>query len=192
MITIIDKDNPPQVSINYTLERGLSPWHENAFPDELKDYAPDKTTPRREGWFVVDWCGNQIGFILDGVKLCPLEEKEMFKRKIETINENTTIYVLDGPGAGGACHEYKITPLSGKNTVHIHFQNGPIQENGVNGVQQEDLLIVVIDRLESFQKGQFACKENEIALIKCQEALMWLNKRTQDRKSRQVEGTNKI
>jgi hypothetical protein len=105
------------------------------------------------------------------------------------------IEVRDEPGQGGACHEYCITtePLgTGVRgfPCHIAFQNGPIKEFGVNGITQEALLAIVIDRLRSFQSGAFCCRENAIALTKCEEALMWLQKRTRDRLARGVEGTN--
>lgn len=74
----------------------------------------------------------------------------------------------------------------------IGFQNGPIKESGVNGVTQEALLAVVIDRLRSFQAGPFSCRENAIALTHCEEALMWLQRRTVARIKRGVEGTNKL
>jgi hypothetical protein len=72
----------------------------------------------------------------------------------------------------------------------IHFQEGPIKECGVNGVANEDLINMVICRLEGFQKSEFACKENEQAINKLSEALMWLRKRTNDREARGVEGTH--
>jgi hypothetical protein len=72
----------------------------------------------------------------------------------------------------------------------IHFQEGPIKERGVNGVANEDLINMVICRLEGFQKSEFACKENEQAINKLSEALMWLRKRTNDREARGVEGTH--
>jgi hypothetical protein len=74
--------------------------------------------------------------------------------------------------------------------VDIRFQNGPINEHGVNGISQEALLAVVIDRLRSFQAGPYACRENATALTKCEEALMWLKLRTQRRIDRGVEGTS--
>lgn len=108
----------------------------------------------------------------------------------------TQVVCTDEPGAGGACHNYKIEPvmpisydddvLFGK----VIFQNGPINEHGVNGCHQEDLLAIVIDRLQCFQKGEYACRENAIALTHIEEALMWLRKRTQDRIDRGVEGTS--
>jgi len=110
----------------------------------------------------------------------------------------TKVICLDEPGNGGACHSYAVV---GADVVEIEqgkeyksfavvaFQDGPIKESGVNGCHQEDLLSVVIDRLQCFQKGEYACRENAIALTKIEEAMMWLRKRTQDRIDRGVEGT---
>jgi hypothetical protein len=75
-------------------------------------------------------------------------------------------------------------------TCLICFQNGPIKEAGVNGITQEALLTVVIDRLRSLQAGPFSCRENAIALTHIEEALMWLQRRTVARIKRGVEGTN--
>lgn len=72
----------------------------------------------------------------------------------------------------------------------IHFQNGPIKESGVNGITQEALLAITIDRLRSFQNGLYKCRENAIALTHCEEALMWLQRRTVERIKRGVEGTH--
>jgi hypothetical protein len=76
--------------------------------------------------------------------------------------------------------------------AEIHFQEGPIKECGVNGVCNEDLIAMVIRRLEGFQDSPFRCRENAVAITKLEEALMWLRKRTMDREARGVEGTHKI
>ena len=60
----------------------------------------------------------------------------------------------------------------------------------MNGISQEALLAILIDRLRGFQSGQYACRENAIALTKLEEATMWLQKRTLDRVRRGVEGTS--
>uniref|UniRef100_A0A6M3J7T5 Putative structural protein n=1 Tax=viral metagenome TaxID=1070528 RepID=A0A6M3J7T5_9ZZZZ len=107
----------------------------------------------------------------------------------------TRVVVLDEPGQGNACHEYKVTTVDGDQNPpfgKISFQNGPIGEVGVNGLHQEDLLAIVIDRLQSFQKGDFRCRENAIALTKIEEAMLWLNKRTAERQKQGVEGTNVV
>jgi hypothetical protein len=51
-------------------ERGLDPWHEDAFPDEFKDVAQNHGE-RKEGWFLLDGFDNPICFIPDGT---PVEE----------------------------------------------------------------------------------------------------------------------
>ena len=114
---------------------------------------------------------------------------------VNGLNEQLEITVLDAPGHGGACHEYQIVPV-GEAITHcrpcfIHFQNGPIKEHGVNGISNEALLAVLIDRLEGFQSDQFACHDNQMALDHLQSARLWLHKRTLDRVARGVEGRNK-
>lgn len=140
--------------------------------------------------------------------------REITSHKVNGLNEALTIMVTDEPGAGGANHEYAITfrdeklggmersPISerhGRNCI-ISFQNGPIGETGVNGISQaarqvlteEALLAIVADRLQSFQAGPYACRENAIALTKVQEAMHWLHHRTRERMQRGVEGTSTI
>jgi hypothetical protein len=73
----------------------------------------------------------------------------------------------------------------------IHFHSGPIH-NGVNGVMNEDLLHMVKVRLEYFQESQFRCDENGEALEHVKAAIEVLSKRSQERKSRGVEGTHAI
>lgn len=118
--------------------------------------------------------------------------------KVNGLNEAIEILVMDEPGQGGACHHYLIQPRTlpsdhpegAINPITIKFQNGPIKVAGVNGTSQEALLAVVIDRLRSFQAGPFSCRDNAVALTKLEESLMWLQKRTRDRMTRGVEGTN--
>ncbi len=46
----------------------------------------------------------------------------------------------------------------------INFQEGPIKEVGINGLTNEDLIVMVIERLEGFQNSEFACADNADAL----------------------------
>lgn len=74
--------------------------------------------------------------------------------------------------------------------VKINYQEGPRNVAGsIAGVLDEDLLTIVKERMETFQKGEYACKENEMVLQKVEEAIMWSRKRTEDRKQRGVLGT---
>lgn len=124
--------------------------------------------------------------------------REITSHRVNGLNKALLINVLDQPGQGNACHEYQIIRDTHGNgdeydqveLCNIKFQNGPILEAGVNGISGEALLAIVEDRLIGFQSGQFACRENAIALTKIQEAMMWLYKRTRDRMARGVEGTS--
>ena len=123
--------------------------------------------------------------------------REITSHKVNGLNEALDVKVLDDPGHGNANHEYVIEYNEATEGAivlpvahRISFQNGPIQEHGVNGISNEVLLAIVEDRLLGFQSGQYACHENALALTKLQEAMMWLQKRTRDRVSRGVEGTS--
>jgi hypothetical protein len=111
-------------------------------------------------------------------------------RKLEIGSERfTTIYAFDEPGMGGASHEYNIIRKDSSDTVtSIKFQKGPVKESVANGCFNEDLIAIAIDRLRGFQSGDFPCRENALALTRLEEALHWLDQRTQDRQRRGVEG----
>lgn len=106
---------------------------------------------------------------------------------VNPVNDGLKITVVDAPGAGHASFEYQIAVPNGP-LCRISFQNGTIAEHGINGVTQEALLAVVMDRLRSFQKGPFSCKENACALTHVEEAMHWLQQRTIARMRRGVEG----
>ena len=116
-------------------------------------------------------------------------------RKLNTIQKReklNLVHAVDEVGPGGANHEYEIRAYEGAFMVgHIQMQKGPRNEAGsVNGVLDTDLLEIVRDRLKGFQSGEFATEYNAQALLHVEEALMWLNRRVEDRIERQVLGTN--
>lgn len=59
-----------------------------------------------------------------------------------------------------------------------------------NGTTNEEVLRALIDRLQ-FLQAKATCRENALAITKLEEALMWLERRTADRKARGVEGTDR-
>ena len=90
-----------------------------------------------------------------------------------------------------APHNYEVRSSDfGELLNIIHFQEGPIDEVGINGVMNENLIVMVMDRLEHFQDSEYACEENELALKHLDLALEAMNKRTIDRIDRGVEGTH--
>lgn len=109
--------------------------------------------------------------------------------KVNPANDVIEVEVLDAPGSGGACHEYAATLPNGR-VFNIDFQNGPIGEVGVNGLTHEVLLAILIDRMEAFQAGPYACRENRHALNNLRDAQEWMAERTRARMDRGVEGTH--
>ena len=104
------------------------------------------------------------------------------KQKYKAIN----LIKYDKP-AGGS---FKATG------VEIHWQDGPLREQGSdepaepNGAFVETVIEAARQRLEFYQGMQFSCRENALAITKLEEALHWLNARTQRRIEQGVEGTH--
>jgi len=73
--------------------------------------------------------------------------------------------------------------------ISFKIQEGPIKENGVNGCQVTDMLEIATDIIRQLNE-KFPCRENAMTITKLEEALMWQEKRTQDRLLRNVEGIN--
>ncbi len=65
---------------------------------------------------------------------------------------------------------------SSDNTLlaHLEFHSGSFSPNELNGILNEDLLVILINRIESFQKSKMKCRENEAALQHLYEAMFWL------------------
>ena len=117
-------------------------------------------------------------------------------KKLSTIQKRENlnkIWSIDDEGPGGAHHLYAIYENGKENKIaEIKFQKGPRNEkDSQHGIIDSDLLEIIRDRLKSFQAGPFSSKENEHALTHIEEALMWLNKRVEDRIERNVLGKNK-
>lgn len=106
-----------------------------------------------------------------------------------TSTVNTEVQVLC-PG-----HKYYLPNFDNPvyATVIQFIEKEPIEEGSselkvVNdGITNEQLLEVLADRIDFLNK-KFPCRENSIALTHIETALLWLNKRTSDRKKRGVEG----
>jgi len=73
----------------------------------------------------------------------------------------------------------------------INFQDGPVKEIGINGIQNEPLIAILIDRI-TMLNTLFPCPENLLALKHLGEALEALEFRTKNRIARGVEDQNII
>lgn len=124
-------------------------------------------------------------------------EKLITIQKREKLND---VYAVDEVGPGGANHEYIIVKSDcnvedgyvddNKLMCGIQLQCGPRKdENATNGVIDSDLLEIVRHRLQCFQAGPFATEYNAKALEHLEIALMYMNRRVEDRIERNVLGT---
>lgn len=72
----------------------------------------------------------------------------------------------------GAHHAYRIEVRAFENpknaepvlTVDLPFQDGGLEEVGANGITEQALLAIVLDRLRGFNTGPFSSRENSIAI----------------------------
>lgn len=71
----------------------------------------------------------------------------------------------------------------------LHFQNGPIKQVGVNGINTEATLAALIHRTKMLDE-KFPCDENKMAIVMMEAALVQFQARTKDRQRRGVEGQN--
>ena len=80
--------------------------------------------------------------------------------------------------------------------LSINWQNGPLGRDAEriepNGAFVETVIAAALQRIEYYQSTKFKCRENALAITKLEEALHWLNHRTQARETRQVEGTHAV
>lgn len=94
-------------------------------------------------------------------------------------------------------HKYQLTNFEDKNSFQViqFIEKTPTAEGSTelktvnDGTTNEELLEVLLDRL-NFLQAKFPCRENALAITNAEQALMWLNRRTQNRVRRGVEGTN--
>jgi hypothetical protein len=129
--------------------------------------------------------------------------RELNGHKVNPANDRLIVCALDEPGSGNASHAYLISGFDSTTNPSspdveiadaclVLFQNGPINEVGVNGVTHEALLAVLCDRLRGFQGGAYASSDNAEALACLERAQVALQRRTKARMARGVEGTHVV
>ena len=120
---------------------------------------------------------------------------------IQLEDEHTVVIATDDSGPGGACHSYVVykkadweaSPKDGTGLPVplgvVNFQKGALLEVGdLNGCFNEDLLVMVLDRLIAFANGPYPCRETSIARTKVEEALHAMKQRKVERTRRGVMG----
>lgn len=121
-----------------------------------------------------------------------MKEVNFLVKHPDYTNEYTNVF-SESPSEMqyNAPHHFHVKDAkTGKILSEVNFQEGPIKEVGVNGVCNEDLLLMVHARLDSFQHSEYACDENEEAISHIEAAVKALRSRTNRRKAAGIEGTS--
>lgn len=91
-------------------------------------------------------------------------------------------------------HKYELASFEGGAPQTLQFiEKVPVAEGSTelktvnDGTTNEEVLTVILDRLNVLNK-KFPCRENALAITQIEQGLMWLNRRTELRKQRGVEG----
>lgn len=107
------------------------------------------------------------------------------------IGNGTRCYMIVKSNRATADYENDQLIVDANDCIAVlQFQDGSRKDpKAITGITNEDLLEIVRNRLKEFQSGEFATRENACALTHIEEALMWLNKRVEDRIERNVLGT---
>lgn len=83
-----------------------------------------------------------------------------------------------------------VTGLDSEAVLDVKFQDGPRKEEGLNGVQVRDLLLLCLERVQILNTAK-PCRENSLVITKIQEAIMWDDERTYRRTLAGTEGYDK-
>lgn len=105
---------------------------------------------------------------------------------IETVKEGATYSIPS----------YQVTNdgMVDGDGLELKFCKGNKEDENVfrqEGVFTETLIQVAKQYLESVNVGNMATRETSMVITKLDEALMWIDKRSNDRKLREVQGTYK-
>lgn len=173
-----------------------TPMHRGEYNIKRGWVIPPDENPSDEGYLVkypdghISWSPKAVfeEAYSPSVSIVQLQH-DLLSNKYTTVLHETEIE-YDTP------HHFEVYADRGQQVpkllASVNFQKGPIKENGVNGVCNEDLIAMVICRLEHFQRSKYSSRDNAMAITKMEEALLWLRKRTISRENRGVEGTSVV
>lgn len=167
--------------------------------NELRGWTvPENEDPSDEGYYVVRLSGHVNWIpkeVFEDIYEEPIDnDVEMVDLKHDLLTTKYTKVVHEKNFGFNAPHLFHVNAVDTKTSIAslgvVHFQEGPINEVGVNGVCNEDLIHMVICRLEHFQKSEYSSRDNALAITHLEDALLRLRKRTIGRENRGVEGTS--
>lgn len=129
---------------------------------------------------------------------------------IQLKDEHTVVFAVDEPNEGSGCCEYIVykkteweaydhrvntadeneeLPPRPIPLARVQFQKGQLMgPDDLNGCFNEDLLVMVLDRLIGFSNGPYSCRETSMARTDIERALHVMKQRKIERTRRGVQG----
>lgn len=118
----------------------------------------------------------------------PQRARHVTLHQVDACNRALTVIGYPRGEPAWDCSDYRVFGIDGGEAddpqdhgYPLTFQRGPVFEFGRNGLTNEVLLAVVIDRLESFQEGPHACVENSQAISHLRFVLGLMRQRSERR-----------
>lgn len=74
VLVVSETQQPAPLSWVDHWERGLDPWHADAFNGTPLEGAFAREKIRKTGWYAIDWCGNVVGFVADGAVITEITD----------------------------------------------------------------------------------------------------------------------
>ena len=87
-------------------------------------------------------------------------------------------------------HVYRLDNFQTGRVQEVIFMKRVDGEVARDGTTNEEVLTMLIERIR-YLDTEMPCRENQIALVRLEEALLWLNRRTELRISQGVETSDK-
>jgi hypothetical protein len=118
--------------------------------------------------------------------------RSITEHHINACNRAITIEAGEPDPTTLGIYEYRIAyglRGEGGRQLELEFQCGDPKLVGVNGLTNEVLLALLMDRIRSFQNGPLASNDNVRALRHLEAARDEMHLRTLEREERGVEGT---
>lgn len=118
---------------------------------------------------------------------------EKLDRLEDTFSRNYFTYVENvesGVDDNKMPHDFEIkSVVDDKPLCSLHFQQGNPFDVGINGIRNEDLIRILIERIKTYEKFDSESIEDENALSRLHEAYYWI---AQKRSKRKKELANKL
>ncbi len=109
--------------------------------------------------------------------------RDVTSHRVNALNAHLRIQATEEAGPSGSPVAYVVS-TAGKTLTTLQFQRGGSKEQGVNGLTNEALLAVLIDRIGSISDTHAGNDTDEVLRL-LESAELWMQKRSIERRARE-------